>query len=87
MVIFLLTVPHGTKQNFQKGEIAMISTKNVIFNLYDIVSKRCNDDIFLIATVLNELSFMVGYEDKILKCNNLEDIKFSYDETCKLADC
>lgn len=64
----------------------MISTKNVIFNLCDIVSKRCNDDIFLTAAVLNELSFMVGYEDKILKCNKTEDIKLSFEETCKLAE-
>ena len=66
----MLSVPHGTKQNFQKGEIAMISTKNVMSNILSIISKKCKGNIILMTTSINDLFFEAGLEEKLIKSSN-----------------
>jgi len=64
----------------------MISTKNVMSNILSIISKKCKGNIILMTTSINDLFFEAGLEEKLIKSSNPLDIKFSYDETCKLAE-
>ena len=64
----------------------MISTKNVMSNILNIFSKRCKGNIILMTTSINDLFFEADLEEKLIKSTNPLDIKFSYDETCKLAE-